>query len=221
VKGFKVWAGRAFWLVYAVAFFASPVAEILRSPDPLGAAIAYAIPLLAMLAIWLTLAFLFRFLQARMPARAFVALNYTLAAVVAFVVLVIWRATERFGGRDGLVDDSWTAITTIARMDNPALVIASLAAPVIGLYGLIAALYGAAWLIRTRLAGDARVAAYLGLAALVAFVVLAVMPALANHAAGKPFVDTNLVWGLVLWLGMVVPAAGVLVAYRRIGDGRS
>jgi len=221
VKSLKVWAGRAFWLLYAVVFFASPVTEILRSPDPLDAAIAYAIPLLAMLAIWLTLAFLFGFLQSRMPARAFVALNYTLAAVIAFGVLVIWRATERFGGRDGLVDDSWTAIVTVARMDNPALVIAGLAAPIIGFYGLIAALYGSAWLIRTRLAGDARVAAYLGLAALVALGVLVGMPALANHAAGKPFIDRNLAWVLVLWLGMVVPAAGVLVAYRRIGDGRS
>jgi hypothetical protein len=221
VKAFRIWLGRLFWFLYLVLVLANPVSDILRSADPLGAAIAYLIPVLVMLAIWAALALWLGLVQARMPAPAFEAVNYALAAVALFVVLVIWRATERFGGHEGLIDDSWTAIVAISRMDNPVLVVAGLAAPVAGLFGLGGVLYGGARWAERRLAGDARLAAYLGLAALAAFGVLVVMPAMANHANGKPFVDANLVWGLLLWLGMVVPAAGVLLAYRRIGDGRS
>lgn len=221
MKTFRIWARRVFWLLYAGIVLANPVMDILRSTDPLGAATGYVIPLLVTLAIWIALAFWLGFLQSRMPAPAFTALNYTLAIVASFIVLVIWRATERFGGHEGLIDDSWTAIVTIARMDNPALMIAGLAAPTVGLFALGGAFYGAAHFVGTRLAGDARLAAYLGLAAIAAFGVLVVMPALANHSDGKPFVNADLAWGVVLWLGMIVPAAGVFLAYRRIGDGRT
>lgn len=222
MKALKVWAGRLFWLLYAAIILAGPLKNVLDSSDPFGTATGYAIPALVMLAVWIPLAFSFGFLQSRLSARAFEALTYTLAAALLFVVLVIWRATDRYGGGDGLVaDDSWNAIATIARMDNPALVVAGLAAPVAGLYGLGGALYGAAHLVRTRLSGDARLAAYLGLAALVAFGVLVVMPALASRADGGAFIRPDLLTGLILWLGMVVPAIGVLIAYRRIGDGRS
>lgn len=222
MEAFKVWAWRLLWLPYMAALLANPVNDILRSADPLGTAIAYFIPLLVMLAIWIALTFSFGFLLSRLSARASEVLTFTLAAVVLFVVLVIWRATDRYGGGDGLfADNSWNAITTIAGMDNPALVVASLVAPVAGLYGLGGALYGAAHLVRTRLSGDARLGAYLSLAALVSFGVLVVMPALASRPAGAPLIGRNLVTGLVLWLGMVVPAIGVAIAYRRIGDGRS
>lgn len=221
MEAFKVWAWRLLWLLYMAALLANPVNDILRSADPFGTAIAYLIPLLVMLAIWIALTFSFSFLLSRLSARASEVLAFALAAVVLFVVLVIWRATDRYGGGDGLfADDSWNAIATIVGMDNPAFVIAGLVAPVVGLYGFGGAFFGAAYLVRTRLAGDAQLGAYLGLAALVALGVLVVMPAIAEYAGDRAINGMNLATGLFLWLGMVVPAVGVLIAYRKIGDGK-
>jgi len=76
-------------------------------------------------------------------------------------------------------------------------------------------------LMDTRLRGDLRRAARIVIAALVSFSVVVLLPAGLNHQAGQPLFDRGMILALLLWLGMVIPALGVFIAYRRIGGGRT
>jgi hypothetical protein len=221
VKALRVWAGWVFELLYLAALLALPLASIIGSSDPLGTAISYLVPATIFLSIVLPLAFAFSFLQAHLSPLAFRTLNIVVAAVLLFVLLLIWRATEQYGGQGDAFGRSWTAIVAIATAEHPVPLLVGLAAPIAAWLGLGGAFYGGTLLAATRLSGDTRLAAYLGLAALAAFGVLVVMPAFAEYTDGRASNGLNLATGLLLWRGMVVPVVGVLIAYRRIGDGRS
>jgi hypothetical protein len=69
------------------------------------------------------------------------------------------------------------------------------------------------------LKGGALVAARCAVAGLATFVVLVAGPMTAAYGAGRSLLGPDTLTGLALWLGIVVPATGVLIAYRLIGDG--
>lgn len=80
---------------------------------------------------------------------------------------------------------------------------------------------GGLWsLAELRLRGTPLLAVRCGFLGLAAFCVLVVSPALGVSEPDELRFGPEAFTGLAVWLGMVVPAIGVLIAYKMIGDGR-
>lgn len=213
VKTLKVlgaWLLRYLWLALPMIIVAERIA---KSNDPGREAIFQGAFVAAMVAVVVLLELASRFFRARLSERAFRALGRATIGVTIAVGCLAWLLIVSF--------DSWSEMIAAFRSGDAPRILIARAMP--GLQAL-APLYvvgAAVWLVETRLRGDVRLAARIVLAALVTFSAVVILPAGLNHQAGQPLFDRGVVLALVLWLGMVLPALGVFIAYRRIGDGRT
>lgn len=210
-------ASWAAWGLCLALNLALPIQHIVEADDPLRAAITLVISTIMVFVIAGALFAFFRFFQKRLSAPAYRTLNLSLGATALFFLILVWRATARYGDDGG----EWSALMTLLRSENPLRELISLSTTPVLVYLATGAVAGAIYFSEQTLGGDALWAARVGIGALVTFAVVVVVPAGLFHEAGEPLLDKGLLLNLMLWLGMVVPAIGVAIAYRRIGDGRT
>lgn len=114
----------------------------------------------------------------------------------------------------------WPFVKAMAEADSPRG--AALTAAPLGLLA-VGVIVGMTWALvgEKRLTGGALVLGRAGLAAFGLLLVLAAMPLALDVQYGLTAASYDrALFGLMLWAIFAVPAAGVLVAYRMIGDGR-
>lgn len=217
MKGLSKWARWVGGWLYIALNLVMPILYVVQADDPLRTAIALAVSTLAVSAIAAALFAFFWFFQKRLSARAYRTLNVTLGAAALFILILVWRMTARYSDEGG----AWSALVNLFRSENPLRELITLSAAPVLVYLATGAVAGVIYLAEQTLRGDALWTARVGIGALIAFAIVVVFPAGLLHQTGEPVLGSELLLSLMLWLGMVVPAIGVLIAYRRIGDGRS
>lgn len=204
------WLLRFLWLGL---YLFSAAQRVAVSNDPERAATTEFAFLAATVALFVLLALASRFFKTRLSEPAFQALSSTTINSVGVVIGIIWLMVMTFG--------SWPDMIAAFRSGDAPRILLARATPLVQPMAIIAVVGGVAWFAEARLRGDVRLAARIGLAALLTFWVVVLLPATVNRQAGQPLFDRGMILALILWLGMVLPALGVFVAYRRIGDGRT
>lgn len=217
MKGLSKWARWVGGWLYMALNLAMPILYVVQADDPLRTAIALMVSTLAVSAIVAALFAFFWFFQTRLSARAYRTLNVTLGAATLFILILVWRVTARYGDDGG----AGSALAALFRSEAPFQELITLSAAPVLLYIVTGAIAGAIYFAEQTLRDDALWTARVGIGALIAFAIVVVFPAGLHHQTGAPILGSGLLPSLMLWLGMVVPAIGVAIAYRRIGGGRS
>lgn len=228
-KFIKKWFEAVAWFALTVAFGWSSIQEVIHAENPLEAAALLMpglITILVAIVVGAVGGVVYRRLEARLSPTRFRAVIVAVALTVAFVFSVWVRLANGDGGRATGLEDDGQEILVVTRADylqmaitNPTAWMDAATWPLV-IYVSVGAIIAAIFAAERSLRGNALWAARLGMGALVAFAVVVVAPAL-HREAGSPLMSGGLLTSLLLWLGIAVPAIGVVIAYRRIGDGKA
>lgn len=228
-KVIKKWFGTVVWLGLMLALGWSSLQEVIRAENPLAAAALFIPNLLVVVVATVAVAVagvIYRRLEARLSPTRFRAVCIAAALTAALAISVLVRLASGDGGSAAGLEGSDQMILVVTGADYLRMAITDPSAWMdaatwpLAIYAFVGAIIAAIFTVERSLRGDALWAARLGIAALVAFAVVVVAPAL-HREAGSPLISSGLLTSLLLWLGITVPAIGVAIAYRRIGDGKT